>query len=281
MTFYALHLPDNEPERIKLLRNSCNELKVPFKVLDPLTFDFSKSSPFRKGDMMYRVSRGKLLRTFENHLLNGLVTTFYHDALPKRRDPFTLQKEGILAPRTIFCATNQHKQLNHYVEELGGFPVVIKVLGGTHGVGVIKVDSYSAFYGMIDYLLAQNRLVILREFIPVTTSARLIVLGDKVVASLQYEAKGNDFRSNVGDKPRISAKIFDAQIQQLAVKATQVMGLDFGGVDILIHKGQPYVTEVNFPCNFVRAQELLKKDLALEMVKFLLQKSKTVQEKLN
>lgn len=273
MTFYTLHLPDIESERLVALEKACKDLKIPFKALDPYSFDFSQSSPFKKDDMMYRVSRGKLLRMFENYLLNDAVTTFYRDSLPKRRDPFTLMKEGIVSPRTIFCATNDRSRLQHYVNELGGFPVVVKVLGGTHGVGVMKVDSFPALYGIIDFILAQNRLVILREFIPVTTSARFIVLGNKVIASLEYHARANDFRSNVSDQPRISVKLFDKDLENLAIKATAAMGLEFGGVDILIHKDQPYVTEVNFPCNFVRAQNLLKKDIAREMVKYLQMKN--------
>lgn len=52
------------------------------------------------------------------------------------------------------------------------------------------------------------------------------------------------------------------------------MGWEFSGVDILIDGKNAYVSEVNFPCNFLRAQKTLKLDIALEMVKYLVAKSK-------
>ncbi len=274
MIFYALHVPGVEDERLELLRAACKRLKISFRALSPSGFDFSRPSPVRKGDIVYRISRGKLLRFFEDYIVRPGCITFYQDVIFHKPDPFFLEKHDIPVPKTVFCLTREKKLLMNYVKEIGGFPVILKALGGTHGMGVIKIDSFSALKSMADFLLAQGKLFVLKQFLPVKTSARFIVLGDKVVASIEYVARDNDFRTNSAKTLTVRPKKYSKALEELAVRATHAMGWEFGGVDILIHKGKPYVSEVNFPCNFVRAQNALNKDVALLMVQYLQAKAK-------
>ena len=269
MVFYALHIPGIEDERVRLLAEACSSLKISFKEVDPFSYDLAKNSPVQPGDMVYRVSRGKILQTFEKFFLTPGVVTFYTDPWHHGGDPFVFEKEGIACPKTIFCPTNNRERLISYVEALGGFPIVIKALGGTRGLGVMKIDSFSTLFGIVDYLLSQCKLITLCQYIPVKTSARFIVLGDKVIASLEYRAKGHDFRSNEASTPIVIGKKYPAALERLAVHATKVLGLEFSGVDILIHEAKPYVTEVNFPCNFVRPQTVLDMDIARAMIEYL------------
>jgi ribosomal protein S6--L-glutamate ligase len=160
------------------------------------------------------------------------------------------------------------------VKQLGGFPVVLKALGGTKGMGVMKIESFSSLFSVADFLLNQGKLFVLKQYLPVKTSARFIVLGEKVIASIEYVAKEGDFRTNSSKDIKVRSKKYPKMFEELAVKATKAMSWEFGGVDILIHKGKPYVSEVNFPCNFMRAQKLLKQDIALQMVEFLAERSR-------
>ncbi|MFA5829135.1 MAG: hypothetical protein WC843_01410 [Candidatus Gracilibacteria bacterium] len=281
MVFYVLHLPGVDPDRVRLLEKACQKLKVAFKALDPLSFDFSKPSPVKKGDLVYRVSRGKILQTFESYILQPGVVTFNQDPLLRFKDPFILLKDNDLSPKTIFCVTKDRAKLQKYVKALGGFPIVIKALGGSRGMGVMKVGSFSSLYGIVDFLLFQNKLLVLRQFIPTKASARFIVLGDKVIASLEYLKINKDFRTNESTSPRIKAKKYPKKMEELAIKATHLLDLEFGGVDVLESDGKFYVAEVNFPCNFVRAHQVLKQDVALEMVKFLKEKSERLNKRLN
>ncbi len=273
MIFYALHLPNIEQDRVELLKAACAKLKIKFRTLDPFSFDFSRPSPVQKGDILYRVSRGKLLRALEDYVLRDGVTTFYKNVSSRVSDPFVLEKNAVATPKSILCLTSRRSLLTGYVKQLGGFPIVIKALGGTRGLGVMKIDSFTALFGIVDYLLAQNKFISLRQFVPVKSSARLIVLGKNVIGSIEYQAKGDDFRTNASAVPVVVKKQYSREIQGLAVRATQAMGLEFGGVDVLIDGKKYYVSEVNFPCNFVRAHKVLKKDIALEMVRYLQAKS--------
>ncbi|MFO0780546.1 MAG: hypothetical protein U0519_01465 [Candidatus Gracilibacteria bacterium] len=274
MKFFALHVRGVEEKRLDLLRSACHQIKIPFVPLDPTAFDFSKPSPVRKGDIVYRVSRGKMLRFFEDFLVRPGVVTFYSSQYARKPHPFLLEKCGIPVPDNILCVTNDRKQLEQYVKKLGGFPVVLKALGGTRGMGVMKVDSMSSLISMAGFLLQQGKFFFLRKFLPVKSSARFIVLGTKVVASLEYRATNGDFRTNSGNILKVKQKKFPRDLEELAVLVTSAMGWEFGGVDVLVYQGKAYVSEVNFPCNFVRAQDASKKDIALMMVKYLAEKAK-------
>jgi glutathione synthase/RimK-type ligase-like ATP-grasp enzyme len=75
----------------------------------------------------------------------------------------------------------------------------------------------------------------------------------------------------------VRPKVYPKEIEKLAIKATHAYGWEFGGVDIMFDGKKAFVSEVNFPCNFVRAQNVLKQDIALEMVKYLQKKAKRIK----
>lgn len=141
-------------------------------------------------------------------------------------------------------------------------------------MGVIRVDTSESLYSLVDLLLARKLKIVLRQYIKVKTAARLIVLGTDVIGSLEYVAPPDDFRSNVGKTPEVHGRIYNEEINGLAVAAVQVLALDYGGVDILIDEaGKPYIAEVNFPCNFARAEQITGCDIGGKIIEWL--KNKT------
>ncbi|KKQ44614.1 MAG: hypothetical protein US63_C0025G0019, partial [Candidatus Moranbacteria bacterium GW2011_GWC2_37_8] len=59
-------------------------------------------------------------------------------------DPISTYKANdITMPKTLNLFSRDRDLLQKYVEFLGGFPIIIKSLGGSHGVGVMKIDSFS------------------------------------------------------------------------------------------------------------------------------------------
>ena len=233
--------------------------------------------------LLYRARTSKKARVLEHLLINDKTTTFYAD---KWRSQLHLdnviaaniihQKNHIPIPETIFSLTNNKKTLTDCVEKLG-LPIIIKAAGGSHGVGVMKVDSLSSLFSIADYLLASgNAQFILRKFIDTTKSARLIVLGNEVIDSIEYIAPIGDFRSNEGAVPHVEPKQFPTELKMVAVKAVQTLGIEFGGVDILIDdSGKFYVTEVNFPCFFARCQMITSIDISGKMIDHLLTKQQS------
>jgi len=283
MKLYCIIDPKKNSKTKSLLQKACIEKSVDYVEIDIRSnkFDFVNCPRPAAGDCLYRViANDKNAKKIEFALIKDSIATFYadnsHDYIFRPHAGIKLEKFGIPVPKTIPVITSDRDILKIYAEALGGFPIIIKAMGGKEGVGVMRVDSSDSLYSVADYLYKQDEDFILREYIDVRESIRLVVLGEKVIACMKYKAlAGKDFRSN-RRTPLDNAEIFDAsaELQKLAVDSVKCMGLEFGGVDILLDKNnKPYVLEVNSPFNFVEAQEFTKIDIAGLAVEHLIKKA--------
>jgi len=284
MSFYYIDTNRRNLPTTKLLRAACKDRKVEFIEIDSADLnclELEKGLGFKKGDFLYRASQDRFAKIVERRLLGRGAITFYRsrekgffDYSSVEESNAIYQREDISTPKMIPALTKNRGYLKKYVNYLGGFPVVIKIIGGSHGIGVMKIDSFSSLFSIVDYIIGQDNKAIMLEFVKTTTSARLIVLGGRVVDSIEYFAPKDEFRSNEGKIPNVRKKKFSKEIQKIAVKGVELRGVEFAGVDILFDKkGKPYVVEVNFPCFFGRSQLLTGVDIAGMMVDYLIFKS--------
>jgi len=279
MNFYLISSESNKQTNDTFINACGNNKNVNLVYLDIRTYpekNFKKPTP---NDALYRANTTPYARQIEIDLLNEDLATFYKDyrkALHGGMNPAADEKiyteNGVPTPKTIFIITKDKQNIEKEIEDLNGPPYIVKVSGKSHGIGVMKVDSIESLFSVLDYLRDDDAKVMIREYIPVTSSARLVVLGDKVVESIEYQAPKNDFRSNVGD-PKVQPKKFPKKIEETAIKAVNLLNLEFGGVDILIHNDKHYLTETNFPCFFPRAQQITGTDIAAQMIEYLYNKN--------
>jgi len=272
-------------KRHELLKNACDKRNIPFVIIETASFDFSQKMPLEPTDMLYRANRGRQATTVEKFILQSNCKTLYSSILRARSTiPEYITQQ--FDPKTHFIPTipiftHNHDLLEKYAAALGGFPVIIKVEGGTKGVGIIKVDSLASLISTTDYLLDQPGLnestrLLLKKYIPHKEQGRLVVLGNKVIASkANYsDAKSkHEFRLNLNGMFHGEPKIYSDEIQQTAIYATHQWNMEFGGVDVLVSEdGSYYISEINFPCGFVETQEVSGVDIAGEIVDYLVNK---------
>lgn len=133
------------------------------------------------------------------------------------------------------------------IERVGGAPVVIKLLEGTQGIGVLLAESQSSAVGIIELLQSQKQNVLIQKFVAESKGrdVRALVVGDQVVAGMRRVAQGQEFRSNVHRGGQTEQVELDEVYQRTAVRATQILGLRFAGVDMLEGEDGPQVMEVN------------------------------------
>lgn len=266
MKFHCVYTGKAENRSVTFLRSACDAQGIPFVLQStdavPLGANISES------DLLYRVSVNNPARVLEQRLLLENPKNFYDQTVSgiTRLDDFgkvmLRQANGVPMPKTHYGISSDRTYLRSVVKQLGGYPVILKILGGQEGAGVVFVDSERSLFSLSDFFAkSDNVKVLLMEYVPTDRSARLIVLGESVVASVEYIAPEGDFRSNlpyesVADmsKRRIP-KTFASEIRDAAILATKSAGLEFGGVDILMSGNRIYVLEVNFPCNFADTQE--------------------------
>jgi glutathione synthase/RimK-type ligase-like ATP-grasp enzyme len=270
----------SNPTAIKLLKKACDSQGVEFHMVDSKSYNFAKPLLLEAGSILYQISADERSRSIFRTLLNDDVATVFmstKDAIDYKDKIATVihQKAGLPIIKTIFDLTSNKELLKEYVEYLGGFPIIIKAQGGSHGVGVIRADSIESLGSIADYLLKQiPNYFVMRQYIDYVDQARLIVLNGKVIDSIKYHRVENDFRSNSGRKLKVEPKKFSKKTEDIAIKAVEALNAEFGGVDILIDKdGENYLAEVNVPCFFPRAQLTTGHDTAGDLVKFLKNKA--------
>lgn len=277
-----LILVNNSPEDNKpttdLFKKAAKKAKVGLYILNAMTEDPKNLDKIADdGDLIFRNSTSKAAAAVEYLLLRPTIAALQtlHPERPSIYNHRFVYREahGVSTPKTVYNTSKDRELLQKAVKYLGGFPIVVKVLGGSHSIGVMKIDSYGSLFSVVDYIVSKKDYFVLKEFIDTNQSARIIVLGGKVIGSIKYFGPKNDFRSTVGNDIIGKKFKFPKSIDQLAIDATRAAGTDFGGVDILLKNGKGYVTEVNSPCAFIGVQMRTNIDIAYLIIEYLKKKS--------
>ena len=119
-----------------------------------------------------------VIRQFESQ---GVFSTLHAEPLLKARDKLSclqiLGSHGIGVPKTIYVS-NQYT-MPFLLEEMEPYPIIIKLVSGTQGMGVILAENKSNAESILEAFYATREKVIMQKFI--------------------REAKGADIRAFVVD----------------------------------------------------------------------------------
>jgi len=203
----------------------------------------------------------------------GAITPLRSTALLQARDKLRcLQKlasNGIDIPHTAYPSNSEN--LDKLIHQLGGLPIVIKLLESTHGMGVILADNLHSVSSTVEAFQRLKEQVILQEFIKEAKGAdiRALVVAGKVVAAMKRQAKKGEFRSNLHRGASASIFKLSAQENDLVIRSTQVMGLDMAGVDLLQSTRGPLLMEVNASPGLEGIETTTGIDVAGKLIKHL------------
>ncbi|MFT4585563.1 MAG: ribosomal protein S6--L-glutamate ligase [Gammaproteobacteria bacterium] len=163
----------------------------------------------------------------------------------KLRSLQILSRHHIGIPRTTFV--RDKKDVIAAIERVGGAPVVIKLIEGTQGIGVLLAESMKTAESIIELLQSQKQNVLIQKFVAESKGKdiRAFVVGDRVVAAMRRTAQGQEFRSNVHRGGTAEAVDLPDEYRETAVRATQILGLQVAGVDMLEGSDGPQIMEVN------------------------------------
>ena len=186
-----------------------------------------------------------VVRHFE---AQGVFTTVSSESIITSRDKWTcfqlLSRARVPTPMTILGNNRDPEKL---LEGWKSFPVIIKLLKGTHGQGVILAESRQSALSTIETLNSLGARYVLQEFIAESkgTDLRAIVVGGNVVAAMKRQSKDGDFRSNLHRGASAIPVKLDYKQEALAIRAAKTLGLGACGVDILPSQKGPLVLEIN------------------------------------
>lgn len=278
-------LVDNTPESmIQQLRRACERRGVECALIDAGRFDMVDIEPLEPGAMFYRPATSHRSYVIEQLLVHQEVVTFYPDALGPHlildNQALFLTRMGIPTPRAFYSLETRRAELRRQVEALGGLPVILKVPGRSLGVGVMRLDSWPALYSVAEAIAAERgQNATLMSCVEPAEHWRVLVVGDAVAAAYLNQAVEEDFRTWVDEEDQEAfLRPAPPEVLQVAVQATEAVGVEFGGVDVLWHpSGRAYVLEVNFPCYFGHPWDAARIDVAGVMVDHLLGKARALR----
>lgn len=187
-----------------------------------------------------------VLRQFE---MMGVYPLNESVAVTRSRDKLRsmqlLARKGIGLPVTGFA--HNPDDIEDLIREVGGAPMVIKLLEGTQGIGVVLAETKKAAESVIQAFMGLKANIMVQEFIKEAggSDLRCFVVGDKVVATMKRQGPEGEFRSNLHRGGSASLVRITPEERSTAVRAAKIMGLGVCGVDLLRSNHGPVVMEVN------------------------------------
>jgi ribosomal protein S6--L-glutamate ligase len=210
-----------------------------------------------------------IVRQFE---MKNVYTTAKSLAIQRSRDKLRslqlLSKAGVGIPRTLF--SRETKEVDDLLDQLE-MPLIIKVARGTHGRGVVLAETRKAAKSVIQAFYVEGVSILLQEYIEEAAGSdiRAIVVGGRVVASMQRQSLTDDFRSNIhmgGEGKKI--KLTDEE-RKTAIRAAKAMGLAIAGVDMVRSKRGPLVLEVNSSPGLQGIESVTGRNVAEKIIEYI------------
>ena len=155
------------------------------------------------------------------------------------------EKAGIPTPRTAYVANEYSIPKAH--KQIGGkFPVIIKTMTGTQGIGVTKAPDYDTMVSTIQALWKFDAELLIQEYVDIDFDVRTLVMGDRIIASTKREKVKGEFRSNMHrtDKKGQPYSLSDEE-KEVIIKTARACATELVGVDHILVNGKPLVLEVN------------------------------------
>jgi ribosomal protein S6--L-glutamate ligase len=211
-----------------------------------------------------------VVRQFEMmHVFSAVESQALVRSRDKLRSLQILSRAGLGLPKTVF--TNYSRDVEKVLEEVGGTPVVIKLLEGTQGLGVVLAENDKAAISVMEAFNGLKARVIVQEFIREAKGAdiRAFVIDGQVVGAMKRQAKEGEFRSNLHRGGTAEVIKLSRAEEIAALKATKALGLGIAGVDMLQSERGPLILEVNSSPGLEGIEKATQKDISGEIIRYL------------
>ena len=210
-----------------------------------IEFELSKTICFTRAGVLEDETGLALLSTFENagafmiNTRNGMLTCDN-----KMSAYISFERDNIPTPRTALISNE--KGLIHAHEKLGGkYPVIMKTLTGTQGIGVSVVESEKSMVSVAQSLWKFGAALLLQEFLKFDFDIRTIVVDGRILASTKRISAKKDFRSNRHREATTEPYKLSDEERIVVLQAARSVGAYMVGVDHAIVNNQLYVLECN------------------------------------
>ena len=297
--FLRLLIITDEPEEAKTfhtadrLKEECDKLGYPhylFKLTGGYTtyengirkfHNKDDKKGFEVGAMTVAIVRGSITRKdswmdFVSILERANATlvnprTTINVCADKYRTALRLADYGLTQPKTKLI-NDPEKSIEQVEQADIKFPLIMKTLRGSKGVGVLFLDSERGLDSIVQLIHKQDEDadLLVQEYIKTDYDVRVHILGGKFLAAMKRPVIEGDFRSNVsqGSKPQ-NIKLTELEIEE-CLKASKAVGGYWTAVDFIPSKNRenepPYMLEVNSSPGTEGIEDATGQNIAKEVI---------------
>jgi len=193
-------------------------------------------------------------------------------AADKYRTYLRLKAFGLDQPKTVLCPSPDAAEIAF--ENLDTkFPIILKTLRGSKGIGVLFVESERSLNSLIQtlYKMDTEADILMQEYIKTDYDVRAIVLDGKVIAAMRRNVVEGDFRSNASQGAKVeSIELTKLEIDQCIHAAKSIGGI-FTGVDFIPSKNRDTQNPLFLEVNSSPGTESIEEATGLNISKILLE----------
>ena len=192
-------------------------------------------------------------------------------AADKYRSYIRLKDYGLTQPKTVLVP-NEDSVEKSFENLDTKFPIILKTLRGSKGVGVLFVESERALNSVVQLIFKTDLQadLLIQEYIKTEFDVRVMVLDGKIVATMQRDVLEGDFRSNYSQGAKVKKyNLSELETEQSLLAAKSVGGI-LSAVDFIPSSdpknNPPYMLEVNSSPGTEGIEEASGKNIVKEIL---------------
>ncbi len=183
---------------------------------------------------------------------SGVPYTYVEKGTSKVTDQMLFAINGLQSPDTLFLGSRPIRKNLLLIKKVCGYPLVIKDVKGCRGVNSEYVATKKDLLKKMKNL-PKHKKYLFQRYIPNEYDWGVMVANGRVVSGEKSYPSEGEFRNNACNGAKevfVDSKKIPFEIKQMAINASNVLGLTWSRADIIIDKKskRPYLLEVNrFP----------------------------------
>ena len=192
-------------------------------------------------------------------------------AADKYRSYIRLKDYGLTQPKTVLVP-NENSIEKSFENLDTKFPIILKTLRGSKGVGVLFVESERALNSVVQLIFKTDPQadLLIQEYIKTEFDVRVMILDGKIVATMQRDVLEGDFRSNYSQGAKVKKyNLSELETEQSLLAAKSVGGI-LSAVDFIPSSDPknkpPYMLEVNSSPGTEGIEEASGKNIVKEIL---------------
>lgn len=164
-----------------------------------------------------------------------------------------LQARGLPFPATGIAYTAQGF---HQLAQSIGLPMVVKLIESTEGTGIFLVHNLKEMDNIVKTFSQLGASYVIQRFVKEASGCdiRAFVIGGNIVAAMRRQSQDGDFRSNVSLGGCSEAYTLSEEERRIVLSATQAIGINIAGVDLIQSDNGPLLLEINVSPDFTGEQ---------------------------